>query len=193
MQNRILDAAHDLIREQGPGALSIRVIADRVGVSPMTLYTYFPNRAELMEALRQRQRIRSISWEGAQVERARSGDVLGAIRVTLERYAEFAHNNPFMYRFLWVIPTSECRHAEHHISKRRHDLDHLARLIRIGIEQGILPDRDATITAATVVYIVNAPHIIYHSGRMTDTKLHDAVSQECMKAAMDYLHGPTST
>jgi AcrR family transcriptional regulator len=35
----------------GLGAVSIRRVAERVGVSPMSLYTYLPGKAELLDLM----------------------------------------------------------------------------------------------------------------------------------------------
>ena len=56
MREHILDAAGQLLHEEGPDGLSIRAIADRVGVSHMVLYTYFANRDALVASLRDRHR-----------------------------------------------------------------------------------------------------------------------------------------
>ena len=53
MRQRILDAAVAILHKAGPGSLSIRAIAERVGVSHMVLYSYFENRDELFAALRE--------------------------------------------------------------------------------------------------------------------------------------------
>ena len=56
MRERILDAAREILRAEGYAALTMRAIAERIGSSPMTLYTYFRNRETLMAALDERQR-----------------------------------------------------------------------------------------------------------------------------------------
>jgi TetR/AcrR family transcriptional regulator, tetracycline repressor protein len=50
----ILDAAMALLDEGGANAASIRGIAARVGVAPNAVYTYFPNKAAVVDALVER-------------------------------------------------------------------------------------------------------------------------------------------
>jgi TetR/AcrR family transcriptional regulator, tetracycline repressor protein len=50
----ILDAALDLLDEGGIGAASIRSIAARVGVAPNAVYTYFPNKAAVIQGVVER-------------------------------------------------------------------------------------------------------------------------------------------
>jgi AcrR family transcriptional regulator len=50
-QPEILDAALAIADERGLDALSMRAVAERVGVTPMALYGYFRNKEELLDAL----------------------------------------------------------------------------------------------------------------------------------------------
>lgn len=47
----IVDAAIGILREQGLDAVSMRNVADRLGVSPMPLYTRVGNKAALIDAV----------------------------------------------------------------------------------------------------------------------------------------------
>jgi len=49
-RDRILVAVADLIEEVGPEGLSNRLIAERAGMTEMTVYRHFPSREELLSA-----------------------------------------------------------------------------------------------------------------------------------------------
>jgi AcrR family transcriptional regulator len=49
--DELLTAARDLVREQGPEAVSIAEVARRVGLSRPALYEYFSSRDELLAAI----------------------------------------------------------------------------------------------------------------------------------------------
>lgn len=51
---RIVDAALALVQEAGLAGLSMRKVADRLGVGAMSLYTYVPGKDELVMLLRER-------------------------------------------------------------------------------------------------------------------------------------------
>jgi TetR/AcrR family tetracycline transcriptional repressor len=53
-EDEILDAALSLLDEGGVDAASVRGIAARVGVAPNAVYTYFPGKAAVVEALAER-------------------------------------------------------------------------------------------------------------------------------------------
>jgi len=193
MRERILEAALKLLHDKGPGALSIRAIADRVGVSHMVLYTYFENRATLIAELRQRQRQRMQAWHEELLDRAETGDVRAVLRESLAHYVHVASSRPNMYRFQWVLPLAEsdcptrpCKWLEVH-------LRYLARLVEIGIRRGACVVEDPLVAAVTACGIVNAPLILYHSGRLASSELRDKIVEEALRAAMEYLCGKTDT
>ncbi|MEU6315613.1 TetR/AcrR family transcriptional regulator [Streptomyces sp. NPDC047014] len=47
----VIGAAVDLADEAGLAALTMRALAERLGVTPMTLYTYVPGKAELLDLM----------------------------------------------------------------------------------------------------------------------------------------------
>ena len=52
-ERRIAEAALELVDAEGVDGLSMRKLAQSVGVAPMSLYTYFPDRDAVLEALTQ--------------------------------------------------------------------------------------------------------------------------------------------
>lgn len=52
--DEVLDVAQELLDAGGPEAASIRGIAKRLGVAPNTIYTYYSDKAAIMEALVER-------------------------------------------------------------------------------------------------------------------------------------------
>src|SRR3954465_7254973 len=53
-EDEILDAALSLLDDGGVDAASVRGIAARVGVAPNAVYTYFPDKAAVVEAIVER-------------------------------------------------------------------------------------------------------------------------------------------
>jgi AcrR family transcriptional regulator len=53
-EDEILDAALDLLDDGGTAAASVRGIAARVGVAPNAVYTYFPDKAAVVDAIVER-------------------------------------------------------------------------------------------------------------------------------------------
>jgi AcrR family transcriptional regulator len=186
MRARILDAAAELLSDEGPEALSIRAIADRVGVSHMVLYTYFQNRDALMAALSERQRDHMRERHADMLRRAETGDLREVLREVLASYAHMAHRYPRLYQFAWVQPIDAGN-----LNDRPHPLEahlqHLSDLIDLGIERRLCGDRDPLLAAATAFSIVNGPLFLYHCGRMSDEAWCHQLEQEALGVAMRYL------
>lgn len=109
MQEAILDAAAHLLHEGGFEALTMRAIAERVGVSHMVLYNYFENREALLAALRERQRARLALRRETALREAREGDLLAVMRRMLGHFRRMADHHPRMYRLIWVQPIGDRR------------------------------------------------------------------------------------
>jgi AcrR family transcriptional regulator len=188
MRERILQAAVDILRREGFEAVSIRAIAERLGVSHMTLYTYFRNREELMATLDERQRERMQVHRAETLREAREGDVRAVVREWLGIGRHVAAQHPQIYRFLWVQPI-EAERAAHQHQKIQANLNHLAELIRLGQKRGVFVERDPLLAAGVVFGSVNAPLIMYHGGRLPDAELCDRLIDESISMAMEYLCG----
>ncbi len=195
MRERMLDAALELLREGGPQAISIRALAERLGVSHMVFYTYFDSRAELLRALSHRQRERVGQRRAQMLERARQGDVVQVVRDALAHYAHISGHVPRIYELLLVhcvesSPEGFTKPTE----ILAHDLEHLQTLIELGMSRGVFVSRDPRLAAKVVFAIVNGPLILIHSGRLTDEadagRGRDELIQESLSAAMAYVIGP---
>ena len=188
MRQCILDAATELLEEEGPEALSIRRIAKRVGVSHMALYTYFENRGALLTALKERHLGHMRTRRAGLLQKAETGDALTTLRDSLAFYIHFAHTRPRLYQVAWVQPFKGGLFREPPQNLER-NLKHLAGLIELCIERGQCVDRDSCVAAATAFCIVNGPQILYHNGRLSDETLRDQVEAEVLDVAMKYLCG----
>lgn len=98
MRKRILDAARDAVEEGGFRGISMRGVANRVGVSAMTIYLYYDNRRAV---------IRALIREGIDIFRQKLGAVEGnaddprAELIALGRaYVQFSRDYPAYYRAL---------------------------------------------------------------------------------------------
>ena len=48
LRTRIVEAARDIVSEEGLDALSMRALAERIAYSPATIYLYFRDKEELL-------------------------------------------------------------------------------------------------------------------------------------------------
>lgn len=95
LPERILDAAEGIVSAGGHESLSMRKLADEVGITPTTLYYYFESKDHILLQLKLR-----AAWKiNAQVHRIDpSWSPRRAIRELGEAYISFAEENPQLYR-----------------------------------------------------------------------------------------------
>ncbi len=188
MRERILDAAIHVLHEHGPHGLSIRAIADEVGVSHMVLYTYFENRGELFAALRHRQSQKMRERQEGFLTRARSEDIQEVMRDVLNDYIQFAQRNPSRFRFMWRawLEETDCTLKPPHKSHQK-ELQYLASLIQIGVDQGIFWVTDPLAAAVVVLGQMTGTQILLLLPDTFDADLKEHIQTDMVDAALVYL------
>ena len=193
MRNRILDAAWALLKEHGPSGLSTRGIASVVGVSAMALYTYFPNRGAILQALAARETATMRARQRALETRvAEGGDPVVAIRDSMQVLIDLEHNEPDLFHLAWVMPEAAPDGGGLDRARRRQQemVLHMAILVRAGLERGVFHVRDEMIASAAVLGMVLFPMVLFHNGRIPEAAMRDRLVAEMVDAAIGYLvHG----
>jgi AcrR family transcriptional regulator len=189
MREQILDAAFALLQQEGIEGVSIRKIADRIGVSHMSLYHYFENRAAIVKSLRERAYARMEAFCAASLRRAETGDVLAQIRASLERFVRLARDYPKLYQLAWRrSPDSTAWRVDSENLTRI--LDHHARLIERCIERGQCAARDPDLAAVMAFSIVNGTLVLVHNLAPVDRAPRTELEAEMIEAAITYLTRP---
>ena len=82
---QVVDAALDLADDKGLAAVTMRAVADRVGVSAMSIYTYVPGKSELLDLMVDAcyLRMRRTTWRSRQSWRRRATAVAESNRELL--------------------------------------------------------------------------------------------------------------
>jgi AcrR family transcriptional regulator len=101
LRTEILDAAGRLLAEKGDeNAVSIRMIADAVGVTPPSIYLHFPDKDALIEAVCE---ARFGEFDEALEKAAASApDPIEALRARGRAYVEFGLAHPEHYRVIFM-------------------------------------------------------------------------------------------
>ena len=192
MRQKILDVAHSLVHEGGPESVTIRRIADILGVSHMTLYNYFPSRQGILDALREREMARIVERRQEALERARAGQALEVLQENLNCYANMARRQPAFYRLI-LTPAAHDDPRRQELQRRFQDqVSHLTQVIQIGMEQGqFAPGSDPAQAALVVLAMANGP-LAYLAGGLISDEQFAAIWQITLRLITLYLRGVTA-
>jgi AcrR family transcriptional regulator len=115
-KTRILEAAWRLARQNGLAALSLRDLAQEVGMRAPSLYTYFASKNALYDAM-YAEAVRQLNK--AVNQRAKSSDPEQALRRRMKRLVRFALEDPVRFQLIdqRTIPGFEPSPQSFEISK----------------------------------------------------------------------------
>jgi len=103
LREQILDAAEPLLIEAGgEEAVTLRAVAQRVGVTTPSVYRHFPDRASLVSAVCLR--VWSGLGERMQAAAGEHDDPFQALRARGRAYVRFGLDHPVQYRLLLLRP-----------------------------------------------------------------------------------------
>ena len=146
LQAQILEAANDLLVETADQeAVSIRAVAERVGVTPPSIYMHFADKNELLFAVCEQH----FSALDRVIQQATAGihDPLEALRQGGRAYIQFGLDNPEQYRILFMSkPAAAPEGFQEERLKGSSAFDHLVEMVERAIAAGVLTG-DAVTTA----------------------------------------------
>ena len=137
----ILDSARRLLDEGGDKAVSMRRVAEQVGVTAMAIYRHHPDHAALLNALADRgfaelvERIDALDFSGTAEER---------LHTISEAYLDFGLDNPRLFELMFLSRRAGARQFPQDFREGRSPTgNRFADLVRQGIESGAFRDDDA--------------------------------------------------
>lgn len=96
----LVAAAHAIVKDEGYEALTIRKLAERVGLATMSVYSYFADKQAILTAVAED----TFETLARRIERKEPPDPIEALRVGLREYAVFGLENPNEYRTIFMTP-----------------------------------------------------------------------------------------
>jgi AcrR family transcriptional regulator len=186
-REKILDTALSILQEAGPEAVTSRAIAEKLGVAHMSLFTYFENHAAILRALREREMSKWQAQQQGFEQRATSENIVQVVEDILRHYVDFARENPNLYRLAWVMPETGMESPEENRQRMQSTIGHLAGLLQLGMDSGSFELREPFLTASTALAMMNAPFILFHSGKLVNLTLRDRMADEVFSAVTLYL------
>lgn len=187
MQNHILDAAISLLEKIQPEEISIRKIAEKAGLSHMAIYTYFPSRDALVQALIARQEGQVRNRFDELLMSGEDGDFALNLKHALQDYIEKSKTRPKLFRLLWILPIRRIHTPANKKILLDDQINTLVELIEKGQQKGFFQKKDPQLAAMTLLCIINAPLFLFHMGRLKDAKMRDRIIDETLDLAINYI------
>jgi AcrR family transcriptional regulator len=141
LRDEILDAATELLLDTGHAkAVSIRSVADRVGVTPPSIYLHFQDKDALLDAVCGRY-FEKLDDEMQRVSAAQSSNV-EVLRAQGLAYIRFATETPELYR---IATMGEWRSdSDVDAALASSAFEHMCATVRALIDEGTFPPGDAS-------------------------------------------------
>ena len=163
--DRILRAAHKLMDREGPDAVTMRRVAEAVGITPMAIYRHFSNRDALLKRISDDSFASvAVAWDA----RSRSADVVEGLMRSLEQYLDYALDHPHMFDHAFSVRRDDARLFPEDFRQRRSPtLNVIADRLSEGMRQGRLRDIDPWDTAMTLWALAHGLISLYRAGRFS--------------------------
>jgi AcrR family transcriptional regulator len=162
---KILRAAHQLFDNGGADAVSMRRVAEAVGITPMAIYRHFPNRGALLK------RLSDDSFNAVALEwqvRAQHPNVLKRLVALLEPYLDYALTHPHLFDHAFSLRRDDARRFPEDFRERQSPtLTIIADAIVEGMRHGVLRQDDPWDVAMTVWAHSHGLIALYRAGRFS--------------------------
>jgi len=156
--------ALELLEKDGPAAVTMRRIADAVGVTPMAIYHHFANKEALLNFVTDREFAKFAG--NVKSPHARASVETQLIQV-MESYVDYALKRPRVFAYIFAEPRPGARvFPEDFRARRSPSLNPVADLITQGIESGMLRREDVWELALEMWAHVHGYVALYQGGRI---------------------------
>lgn len=162
---KILRAAHQLFENGGADAVSMRRVAEAVGITPMAIYRHFPNRGALLKRLSDDSfNTVALEWQA----RAQHPNVLKRLVALLEPYLDYALIHPHLFDHAFSLRRDDARRYPEDFRERQSPtLTIIADAIVEGMRQGVLRQDDPWDVAMTLWAHSHGLIALYRAGRFS--------------------------
>jgi AcrR family transcriptional regulator len=187
MRNSMMDAVISLLDHVSPDKVSIRMIAEKVGVSHMVFYTYFKDRDEIMDVLVDRERNRINEHFASKLQKAQTVSARKVLDELISEYTQTAREHPKIFRLFWLDPVEGTTSHAERFSQLDESLSSLGEILKVGMDKGEFKHKDQRLAASTVMAIINGPIIMEQCRKMPNDINCDALMEQITHAVFAYL------
>jgi AcrR family transcriptional regulator len=161
---RIASVALGLLRKDGPDAVSMRRIAQAVGITPMAIYHHFPNRGALLDTITNREFAKLLGHIQAHPLRGGIEDRLISV---MEGYVDYAFAQPRVFDYVFSHPRPGARQFPKDFRARRSPtLNPVADEVAAAMQEGTLKKDGVWEIAFALWAHVHGYVMLYRGGRI---------------------------
>ncbi|WP_214410954.1 TetR/AcrR family transcriptional regulator [Sphaerisporangium fuscum] len=161
---RIVEAARDVLVAEGAEAVTMRRVANAVGVTAMAIYKHYPNREAVLGAVAD-ETLRELA--GSWGRRAGGGDWETRVFALLEDFLDFALGRPHLYTFLMTDRREQARRFPADFAGGGSPVfGHVTEAVEEGMRLGLLRADDPLEVTLTVTASTQGLVQLYLGGRI---------------------------
>ena len=162
---KILRATHKLLERGGADAVSMRRVAEAVGITPMAIYRHFPSREALLKKLSDDSfDTAAKEWEA----HATHPDIRERLLALLTPYLDYALEHPHLFDHAFSARRDDARRfPEDFHSRRSPTLNVVADTVAEGMRLGVLKQDDPWDVAMSLWAHAHGLVALYRAGRFS--------------------------
>jgi AcrR family transcriptional regulator len=181
----IASAARRLLDREGADAVTMRRVAEAVGITAMAVYRHYPNRAGLLNALADE----GFAELTVRLESLRpSGDMTKRLERVMDVFMDHALERPRLFELMFLKPREGARRfPEDFRAGRSPTANPSAKILREGMEAGVLREDDVWEVVFEMGALLQGLIMLYLGGRMSMPE--KEFRKFCRRSFERYMHG----
>lgn len=182
---KIASAARHLLDREGTEAVTMRRVANEVGITAMAVYRHYPNRAGLLNVLADE----GFTELAGRLQGARlSGSTEKRLERLMNIFLDHALENPRLFQLMFLEPREGARQFPQDFKAGRSPTAApTAQVLKEGMESGYLREDDVWEIVFEMGALLQGLIMLYLGGRMAMSQ--DSFRRFCRRSFERYLHG----
>jgi AcrR family transcriptional regulator len=189
LREDLLAAALSMVESEGARGLSLRRVAQRVGIAATSVYLHFPDVDHLLAAAVERafERLTVATNEAAREAQGPADE----LRARCRAYCHFAIDHPLLYQAMFQADLPQVLAADPANTPGRRSFENLVAAVRRCLDAGVAPAHDDPFRLASLVWTAEHGLVLARISRPTFPWAPlDALVDEMLTRMMALRHEP---
>lgn len=163
--DKILKAAYKLFDREGAGAVTMRRVADAVGITPMAIYRHFPNRDALLKKISD-DNFQTIAREMQACRK--HPDITAQLAALARPYFDYAFAHPHLFDYAFSVQRDDARRFPDDFRARKSpSFNVIVDVVAEGMRRGVLKQGDPYDVCMTITAHTHGLIALYRGGRFS--------------------------